>query len=128
MAIGWNYSSFVLPVVFLLEAADFSDGGVTSSFVRTANIYADMPLDFSDVWVTSSFVRTADIYADMPLDFSDGGVTSSLIMFPQILVGNSLHPILGYCSPRIMAFKQGNSPPKLLVSLKMNLFQVPTHS
>ena len=43
MAIGWNYSSFVLPVVFLLETADFSDGGVTCSFVRTEYIYADMP-------------------------------------------------------------------------------------
>ena len=35
--------------------------------------------------MTSSFVRTANIYADMALDFSDGRVTSSLTMFPQII-------------------------------------------
>lgn len=49
MGIGWNYAGFVLLVVFLLDAGDFCDGGVTSSFVRTKNISADMPLD-SDVF------------------------------------------------------------------------------
>lgn len=49
MAIAWNYAGFSLLLVFLLDAGDFCDGGVTSSFVRTKNVSADMPLD-SDVF------------------------------------------------------------------------------
>ncbi|WKA10211.1 hypothetical protein VitviT2T_027793 [Vitis vinifera] len=49
MGIRWYCAGFFLLVVVALDAGYFCDGGVTSSFARTNNISADMPLD-SDVF------------------------------------------------------------------------------